>query len=489
MVGRAFVALDAKRLLVIILFISIFVMAAQAITDPDFFWHLRTGQLIWERRSIPREDPFSYTAKGQAWVAHEWLTETIFFALYSLIGQRGLILAFAFLITCTFILVYLQCEGRPWLATFITLLAALTSAISWGVRPQMVSLFLSALFLYILARKESHLWLLPPLVALWVNLHGGYLLGLALLLLHIVGEGVSLLSAPQEGRHRLKKLSSVFLLSGAFTLLNPHGWRILSYPFGTLGSESMQAYIIEWLSPDFHQPRFQPLALLILLALAILGLSKRPLDPTDMLLLLPFGYASLRSARNVPLFALVAAPIMGKHLVSIWEGSRLQRRLSLENQGRSSLRLAALNWLILLSILLAGSLKTARSLQNNQALQGREFPVAAVDYLEGEEPGNIYNRYRWGGYLIWRLYPQWQVFIDGRADVYGDAFIEEYLEVYRVRKGWRDTLDKYEVDIVLIDRGSALATLLDEDGGWRKAYEDEVAVIFTRVGGGVAKAR
>ncbi|MCJ7668111.1 MAG: hypothetical protein MUP04_07520 [Anaerolineae bacterium] len=106
-------SLDTKRLLVIILFISIFVMATQGIGDPDFFWHLRTGQLIWERRSIPREDPFSYTARGQAWVAHEWLTETILFALYSLIGQKGLILAFALLITCAFILVYLQCEGRP----------------------------------------------------------------------------------------------------------------------------------------------------------------------------------------------------------------------------------------------------------------------------------------------------------------------------------------------------------------------------------------
>ncbi|MGB5931725.1 MAG: hypothetical protein WBH57_01480, partial [Anaerolineae bacterium] len=132
MVGRVFVALDTKRLLVIILFVSIFVMAAQEITDPDFFWHLRTGQLIWESRSIPRQDPFSYTVQGRSWIAHEWLTETIFFALYSLIGQRGLILAFALLITCTFILVYLQCEGRPWLATFVILLAALTSAISWG---------------------------------------------------------------------------------------------------------------------------------------------------------------------------------------------------------------------------------------------------------------------------------------------------------------------------------------------------------------------
>jgi len=476
-------SLDTKRLLVIILFLSIFVMATQGIGDPDFFWHLRTGQLIWERRSIPREDPFSYTARGQAWVAHEWLTETILFALYSLIGQKGLILAFALLITCTFILVYLQCEGRPWLATFVVLLASLTSAISWGVRPQMVSLFLSALFLYILARKESHLWLLPPLMALWVNLHGGYLLGLALLLLHIVGEGVSSLRAPKEGRHRLKKLSLVFLLSGGFTLINPHGWRILSYPFATLGSQAMQAYIIEWFSPDFHQAQFQPLALLILLTWLTLSLSKASVHPKDMLFLLVFGYAALRSARNVPLFAVVVAPILSNQLAYLWEGSWLQRHLSQKGKSSPNLRLCALNWFLLLLILSAGSFKVVLSLRENESLQRQTFPVAALDYLEKEGlRGNIYNLYQWGGYLIWRLYPEEEVFIDGRADVYGDEFIEEYLEVYRVRRGWRDILEKYEVDLVLIDRGSALATLLDEDRDWQKAYEDEVAVIFVKVG-------
>jgi hypothetical protein len=474
-------SLDTKRLLVIILFLSIFVMATQGIGDPDFFWHLRTGQLIWERRSIPREDPFSYTARGQAWVAHEWLTETILFALYSLIGQKGLILAFALLITCTFILVYLQCEGRPWLATFVVLLASLTSAISWGVRPQMISLFLSALFLYILTRKESRLWLLPPLMALWVNLHGGYLLGLALLLLHIMGEGVSLLKAPQGERRHLKKLSFIFLLSGGFTLINPHGWRILSYPFATLGSQAMQAYIIEWFSPDFHQAQFQPLAILILVTWLTLFFSRAPRHPRDILFLLAFGYAALRSARNVPLFAVVAAPILSKQLASLWEGSWLQRRLSQKGQRRPNLHLCALNWFLLLIILSAGSFKVALALKENESLQRRIFPVAAVDYIEQQDlRGNIYNLYQWGGYLIWRLYPKEDVFIDGRADVYGDKFIEEYLEVYRVRKGWRDVLERYNVNSIIIEKDSTFATLLAESPDWQQVYADELAVVFVR---------
>ena len=477
---RVFMALDAKRLLVIVLLISIFVMAAQEITDPDFFWHLRTGQLIWETRSIPRQDPFSYTVQGRSWIAHEWLTEALLFGLYSLVGQRGLILAFALLISLTFGLVYLQCPGRPYLAAFLVLLSALTSAISWGVRPQMLSLFLSALTLYILHKRRC-LWLLPPLMALWVNLHGGYLLGLALFCPYIIGQAATYLRERRRKDYdHLRQLSLVFLLSGVATLLNPHGWRILSYPFGTLGSQAMQAYIAEWFSPDFHYARFQPLALLILLLFATLALSKLPADLTDMLLLLPFGYAALRSARHVPLFAVVAAPILSNHLASLWEGSWLQKRLSQKGQTRPNLRLCALNWFLLLLILCAGSFKAALSLKENEGLQRQTFPVAAVDYLEGEERGNIYNLYHWGGYLIWRLYPEWQVFIDGRADVYGDAFIQEYLEVYQVRRGWRDILDKHKVDLVLIDRGSALATLLDEDRDWQKAYEDELAVLYMR---------
>lgn len=481
MAGRVFMALDAKRLLVIILFVSIFVMAAQEITDPDFFWHLRTGQLIWETRSIPRQDPFSYTVQGRSWTTHEWLTEVLLFGLYSLIGQRGLILAFALLISLTFGLVYLQCPGRPYLAAFLVLLSALTSAISWGVRPQMLSLFLSALFLYIL-HKRRRLWLLPPLMALWVNLHGGYLLGLALFCPYIIGQAATYLRERKRKNYdHLRQLSLVFLLSGVATLLNPHGWRILSYPFGTLGSQAMQGYIAEWFSPDFHQARFQPLALLILLVFATLALSKLPADLTDMLLLLPFGYASLRSVRHVPLFAVVAAPIIGKHLVPIWEGSRVQKRLSLKGQAGPNLRLCALNWFLLLLILCAGSFKAALSLKENESLQRQTFPVTAVDYLEEAGlQGNIYNQYRWGGYLIWRLYPEEQVFIDGRADVYGDAFVEEYLEVYQVRQGWRDILEKYEVELVLIDRGSALATLLDEGRDWQEAYEDELAVLYIR---------
>ncbi|MDH4207436.1 MAG: hypothetical protein OEV76_01025, partial [Anaerolineae bacterium] len=92
----------------------------------------------------------------------------------------------------------------------------------------------------------------------------------------------------------------------------------------------------------------------------------------------------------------------------------------------------------------------------------------------------MYDLYHWGGYLIWRLYPEHKVFIDGRADVYGDAFIEEYLQVYQLREDWQAPLSKYEVGLIIVDTGCPLATMLDERGDWQQVYADEQAVVFIR---------
>jgi hypothetical protein len=108
-----------------------------------------------------------------------------------------------------------------------------------------------------------------------------------------------------------------------------------------------------------------------------------------------------------------------------------------------------------------------------------------VDSLAGSgDVGKMYNLYQWGGYLIWRLYPDHKVFIDGRADVYGDEFIDEYLQVYQLRETWQEPLDEYDVGVVIVDRGSSLSTVLGESAEWIGAYTDEQAVIFVREGDG-----
>lgn len=487
---QVFSALDTERLMILVLLLCVFVMAAQPIIDPDFWWHLRTGQYIWETGSIPRQDIFSHTLPGQPWITHEWLTEVFLYGVYALAGQEWLILTFATIITGAFALLYLQCSGRPYLASFLVVLAAITSAVTWGVRPQMLSLLLSSAFLYILHLyghgRRRQIWLLPPLMVLWANLHGSFFLGLVFPAVYIVGAMIDNVFMESKGLgltwRDVRILSVVTLVTAVAPVFNPNGVQLLIYPFGTLGSPAMQQYIMEWFSPDFHMAQFQPLALFILLLLVSLGLSRRAPSPVEFLFMVGFGYAALRSARHIPMFVLATTPMLSSQLLHLWRRWARSERLGTPRR-HISRRYLVVNWLLFGVLLLGGSAKVGYTLAGNAAAQQDKFPVAAVDSLEGSHsPGTMYNLYHWGGYLIWRLYPDHRVFIDGRADVYGDEFIDEYLQVYQLRKTWQEPLDRYDVSVVFVDQGSPLSTVLGESVDWIGVYADEQAVLFVRQG-------
>lgn len=488
MLKRAAYSLNTDRLMALVLLLCLLAMATRPIVDPDFWWHLRTGQLIWETRSIPRHDIFSHTLPGQPWITHEWLTELFLYLVYAVSGQEGLIVAFAAIIAGTFMLVYLQCAGRPYLAAFVVVWAAISSAVTWGVRPQMFSLLLSAVFLYILQlyrhQKGWVIWLLPPLMALWANLHGSFFLGVVYPAVYMLGGAIDNVMRPgQEGTmawRDMRRLALVTLITAVAPILNPNGLQLLIYPFGTLGSPSMQAYILEWFSPDFHLIQFQPFAFYILAIFLSLGLSTRVPSARELLFLLGFGYASLRSARFIPFFLLTTAPTLDGLLSHIWRHSAWSGRFG-PRIVRRGVPYVAVNWLLLGVLALGVAVKTGHTLRSNEEAQREVFPVAAVDFLvDNRISGNIYNLYHWGGYLIWRLYPQHKVFIDGRADVYGDAFIEEYLRVYQLRENWQEPLRRYDAGLTIVDAGSPLATTLGERGDWHRVYADDQAVVFVR---------
>ncbi|MGA7631490.1 MAG: hypothetical protein WCB11_12030, partial [Terriglobales bacterium] len=182
-----------------ILLFGLLAMTARNAIDPDLWWHLRTGQWIVESGHIPHSDPFSFTRAGHAWISHEWLSEIIFFELYKHAGAPALIVFSAIITTFGFMLLYLRClpggQNRHWAAA-ATALAALASAPSFGARPQMFTFTLASLLLFLVERGESRpkllLWI-PPLFLLWLNLHGGFALGPALLVAY--GAGVLLESA------------------------------------------------------------------------------------------------------------------------------------------------------------------------------------------------------------------------------------------------------------------------------------------------------
>lgn len=470
-----------RRLFTAILFVALFVMATREIADPDFWWHLRTGQFIVDTGSIPHGDIFSYTNAGQPWITHEWLSEVIIHGLYRLGSFPLLILAFSGVITFAFTLAYIRCDGKPYVAALAILLAALATAPTWGVRPQMLSLLLMSVYLYVLERQK-HVWLLVPLMILWVNLHSGYALGLMLVGAYLLGgvvEHLPDLRAQLNLGSPLGRLALVLALCAAAVLINPNGASMYIYPFETLTSHAMQAYIQEWFSPDFHSMEWQPFAWLLVVTFGAVGLSRKRVGVAQTLLLMVLAYAGLRSARNIPLYAIAAGPVLADHLWALVAAHGAAGVLS--PSGRVTRGMSVLNWGVMAVIVAAGLVRIGTVLANQGAVERIKFPVAAVDFLQKQGSKTpLYNAYGWGGYLIWRLYPDQPVFIDGRADVYGDAFIEEFLGAYRGGAGWSAPLDRYHVQRVLVEPDAPIAAHLAQDATWTKTYADPQAVIFER---------
>ncbi len=475
--------LTTRRLFVSILFIALFVMTTREISDPDFWWHLSTGKYIVETHTIPHADIFSLTNAGRLWVTHEWLAEIFIFVLYTLGSFPLLILIFSALMTLSFALVYLRSPGQPYIAAFAVMLAALATAPTWGVRPQMLSLLLTSVFLWILDRKGRSIWSLPFLMLLWVNLHSGYALGIVIVGVYVLGEivsGFKIAGSKLTVHAPHSPLWRVLLLCLVAVLFNPNGVTMYLYPFETLTSATMQAYIQEWFSPDFHLIEFQPFAWLLLATLAAIAWSGKRTSLVQTILLVGFGYAALRSARHIPLYAIIATPILAEH---VWYIIESQGWANVLNTRRQMTRIATIvNWILLTMIVLAGIARVAIVVANQAETERAKFPAAATDFIQAQNiEGGIYNTYAWGGYLIWRMYPQARVFIDGRADVYGDAFIENvYLKAYRGGVDWHEPLERYNVRVVLIEPNAPLAAQLARAATWKQVYRDPQAVVFIR---------
>jgi len=365
------------------LFIAIFAMALRPVVDNDLFWHLATGRYIWATGAVPHADPFSWTAPGRAWIAHEWLTETLLYPLYTHGGYPALMLVWASVITAAFAVSYATARllgaARP-IAVGVTGLAAVASDHTWGVRPQMLSLLLTALTVWVLTRavvtgRARALWGLPPLLALWANLHGGFIFGLVIIGLAAlartceglsphphplsltgergansphppspsqgVGKPTMVVGAPplpRVGRGALDRrpqprgqlamgwgvragtLWLVFAASLAACLINPNGLKGLIYPFTYLGDNASTRYIAEWVSPNFHQGQYQLFEALILALVVGVAFSPRRPRLADVLLALLFTHLALVSVRNINLFSIVVAPLIAVYLSGAWRG-------------------------------------------------------------------------------------------------------------------------------------------------------------------------
>jgi hypothetical protein len=478
--------LETRRVFVFILALGLFTMAARGVTDPDVWWHLRTGQLMLQNHSFFHTDPYSFTRFGAPWINHEWLSQVLMFVVFRVCGFGGLIVGFAAVITATWLLVFTRCAGRPYLAALVTLWGAAASVPAWGARPQMFSLFLGSIFLWLLdasERRPKLLWWTPPLMLLWVNLHAGYPIGLAFLGLFLLGEAMeALVYAGQwpQSVPRLKKLVLVLVACLAVVPFNPNGFLIYSYPFETLRSPGMQKFIQEWFSPDFHNPMYLPLLLMLLALLAGLAFSPRRPRLRAIVLLLVTVPIALRSIRHIPILMLVLVPILAGLAEALMEQTGSERLLQ-AGRNQPTRRLIWANVVVLIAFGTFTFLRVRDVVRTQAQTETQHFPEAAAAFLMTEHPpGPILNHYNFGGYFIWKLYPAYRVFADGRADVYGDRFMEDFAATYYLTDDWSMPFTRWDIRTVVLPPDAPLITALRADPGWKQIYGDAEAVVLTR---------
>ena len=458
-------------------------------TDGDLGRHLALGTYMLNTRNVPLNDVLSFTRSGAPRPPYEWLAQIGLAGVNRLLGLDGVVLLTALVIAAAFLVVCSDALSRsrsPVIAVLISAWAAVASSLHWLTRPHIFSFLFFALWVASLERLRTKqripLWALPALMLVWANTHGGFVLGFLAWAAYVLGSWLERSrhhGTSSDGRRQLLLVGGASLVASAITPDLWHNWEAVL--------QNRSAYVLshtaETMMPDFSLPGTWPFIGMLSLGLVGIALNFKILIPAHVLLLVGLAILGAAMARNIPLFAIAAGPIL-----SDWFGGALTSR-------RRWARLEAAVWKI--EVGLAGFVWPALVVfgalawfsyqsveRHRQAYQFSPgiFPVKAVDWLQTHPvQGNLFNDFNWGGYVLYRLWPNQQVFIDSQSDFYGEALTREYEDLMSAEGDWRAALERYEIRSVLVPPSSVLAERLQVDAAWQPLFGDQTAVIFARV--------
>ncbi|QXE90872.1 hypothetical protein KP001_21260 [Geomonas subterranea] len=480
----------ADLLLVTLLCALFFTSPSPLLLDGDTGFHIRAGEEILRTRAVPRFDIFSQHAPALPWTAHEWLAEAVMALSHQAAGMSGVVALYALLLAVTFRLLFralVSYRAGILTATAVTLATLVCSQMHWLARPHLFTFLFLVVFHHRLEswRREGgrSLWLLPPLMLLWVNLHGGFAAGFLLLAAYLAGTAAGMAGGTGDRRAARKKggeLGAVLLACLVAALVNPYGWRLLLFPLRLVSDRYLMDHVAEFLPPSIHG--WLPFNCLLLLLIALFALSPKKTEPTELLLVLGFGYMALTSVRYIPLFGLVTAPVLAARLGELGRegGGRCGRALR-----EVSVRLGRLERRPLPPLWGAVALAVVTAAATgglfHHAFDRRLMPVDACEFvLRTGIKGRVFNSDEFGDYLIYRGYPDCRVFIDGRLDMYGARRLREYNEIIAFRPGWDQVLERYGITWIMFEADSDFARFLQQRSEWRLVYSDQVAKVFEK---------
>jgi hypothetical protein len=467
--------------------------------DSDPAWHRRLGEWMIQHRAIIREYDFVHTVRGPL-VTRDWLSEVVYAGAAHWLGWGGFVLVAAILIATCFWLLHAQLLGEgcdPILATALVLVAMLACSMHWLARPLLFTHLLALVFAWqlrwfqlgrISARRMF--LLLPPLMALWANLHGAFLIGLVLIAMHATGSAIDAWrhSAPPASP---RVLAALLLICTGASLANPNGWRLHEEILGFFKSAELSAVTTEFGSPNFHTVGMRGFAVLLLLLAVALLIVRPRLDATDVLLVGGWGYFALSSARNVPVFALVVTPLLAQWINEFlqtnhpsWSAHwRRDTTLRVQAGAQHTVNVAAIAAVVAGVVLVLAK----PSMAGGQPLIATDFPpdrypTAMVNYLRTHPQavhGEMFNEFLWGSYFEFFL-PERRPFIDSHNDLYGIGLWREFCIANDPRPGWEAVFAKYHVGWTILPVQHPLNRILELNPQWALVYSGREAMVFSR---------
>jgi hypothetical protein len=476
--------------------------------DSDTGWHVRTGEWIFETRMIPRHDSFSHTMAGREWFAWEWLADVAMAFLHRHWGLAGVVGAAALILLASYAALYrmmIRRRADEIVAFVTTIFVALSGIVHWLARPHVVSIVLMVFWLAAVEdfRRNRSRWIyfLPLGIALWANLHGAFVATFPTLAAYAIGEWIEFAARGEWWNEKLRRVLRVYGIVGALSvvaaLATPYGFRLYGHLWGYLTDTKLLSSISEFQSPNFHTLDGKMIEILLFLGIVAAVNAVRRRQFVESLVLMFWGHMALQSERHITLASVAFAPIIAEQ----WSGliaEAADRIAAGAGKVAKALR-AARDWYratIAIDRQLTGAFVSVTMFAFVIAMTGsglagkllplqfnpNRFPAAAADFILRTNPeGKMYSSDQFGGYLIYRLYPRFKVFLDGRSDFYRQgAVLDDYDKIATVKPQWAGLLDKYDVQWMTLSPDEPLALIALASGRWQSVYQDSVAQILIR---------
>jgi len=467
---------NKKALLALFL---IFFFSLRAIFDPDLGLHLRIGEQIFKTKALIYGNSFGLYFKNYSYVYHSWLSQLIIFLIYKASGLYGLNFFYALLSVLTVFVLHKICVEKGKAKNPLLILAFLTPLIVFisGLRTRAITfLFLVILHLLLLKIEKGQrklAFLIPFLFAFWANLHGGFLMGLILLLLWLIFETIQFRLAT-----KVLLLFKILALSLLFCLLNPYGIGVYTYPLRMIITPVIFRTITDWQPLSAHAAAF-----FVGLSFAfVIFLFKKIISLRNQFLFFTLFFLAVFNSRFFLMVIFVTLPLLAEIFDFV------KNRKWFRSAIRSFPVLFSLT-ICFLSIFLKQSFQIAKmawayqSIENYASSFDPPMPFKAIKFIKEKElPGEMLNDYNWGSFLLWQL-PQRKIFVDGRMDTFvieDKPFLEDYLQMVNAEEGWEQVLEKYQIKAVFLEKSFPLVKILPLLPEWKKVYEDDLAVILIK---------